>query len=57
MIYNSLKTPVNELYGVFVASSVIILIGGLEWILDGTICRGFYTVFCRYTLDIVVWYM
>ena len=35
----------------------IILIGALKWILDGTIYCGFYTVFCRYTLDIVVWYM
>ena len=57
MIYNSLITLKNALYGAFVASSVIILRGALEWILGGTICCGFYTVFCRYTLDVVVWYM
>ena len=55
--YNSPERLKNALYGAFGASSVIILIGGLEWILGGTIYSGFYTVFCRYTLDVVVWYM
>ena len=55
--YNSLKTPVNELYGAFGVSNDIILRGALKWILSGTIYSGFYTVFCRYTLDVVVWYM
>ena len=57
MGYNSLERLKNALYGAFVVSSDIILIGCLKWILGGTIYSGFYTVFCRYTLYIVVWYM
>ena len=55
--YNSLERLKNALYGAFSVSSVIILIGGLEWILGGTICCGICGIFCRYTLYIVVWYM
>ena len=47
MVYNSLKTPINALYGAFGVSNDIILIGALKWILGGTFYSGIYTVFCR----------
>ena len=57
MIYNSPERLINALYGGVCCGNDIILIGCLKWILGGTIYSGFYTVFCRYTLYIVVWYM
>ena len=57
MIYNSLKTPVNAILEGCAVNSDIILTGALEWILGGTICSVKYTIFNRYTLYIVVWYM
>ena len=55
--YNSLKTPVNELYGAFGVSNDIILIGALKWILGGTICCGICEIFWCMVQYIVVWYM